>query len=75
PAPHGGAKAHRLKAGGFNLSMENKAFHLRVDCKTLVWRGFERSGGIAGAWLYLGADRFLLGFASHRINPDRVHGN
>ncbi|WP_208630298.1 hypothetical protein, partial [Ectopseudomonas oleovorans] len=22
--PHGGAKAHRLKAGGFNLSMENK---------------------------------------------------
>ncbi|WP_206408377.1 hypothetical protein, partial [Ectopseudomonas oleovorans] len=24
PAPHGGAKAHRLKAGGFNLSMENK---------------------------------------------------
>ncbi|WP_206780959.1 hypothetical protein, partial [Ectopseudomonas oleovorans] len=21
---HGGAKAHRLKAGGFNLSMENK---------------------------------------------------
>ncbi|MFP6524108.1 hypothetical protein, partial [Pseudomonas aeruginosa] len=25
PAPHGGAKAHRLKAGGFNLSMENKS--------------------------------------------------
>ncbi|WP_208630411.1 hypothetical protein, partial [Ectopseudomonas oleovorans] len=23
--PHGGAKAHRLKAGGFNLSMENKS--------------------------------------------------
>ncbi|MEB2373375.1 hypothetical protein QMO12_29770, partial [Klebsiella pneumoniae] len=28
PAPHGGAKAHRLKAGGFNLSMENKMISL-----------------------------------------------